>query len=618
MQKSNWKYILSAIAVILMLFCAWSIVTALDLVRANMEEMNRTLKQINDTLAVISANGTAASVPVKTSQKTDVAEVANRKYYDPAAQAGGRIINATGADAGNLNPITSADAMVSTYWSHAMDSLAEPDYNDPDDFRPMLAESWQLSDDKLTWRIKLRKGILWHDFTDPVTGKEWLNKEVTAHDFKFYLDVIKDEKVDAVPLRGYFAPLKEIRVINDYEFEVVWSKPYFLSKDITLGLMPLPRHLYNADGKFDGTKFNEDSKRNKMIIGCGPYQFVKWEIGKRTVFKRFEKYYGKRLGIMPPIRQLSYDIYKHPGPRLQALEAKSIDTLSLTPEQWRNNTTTAAFGKDGHLKKLYYPARAYNYIGLNLTNPLFADKRVRQALSHLVDRDRILRDVYYGLARAVSGPFFPDSPACDKSIKPREFSVEKAKKLLAEAGWRDTDGDGILDKDGKPFRFTILNPNVNTTYQKILPVLKEDMAKAGVQMDALSLEWSVVLQRLEKRHFDACMIAWTSSMRPDPYQLWHSETAGKPATSNFITFRNKKADALIDGIRVEFDDVKRQKLYHQFHALIHDETPYLFLFSPMNLVAVSNRYKNLHLFPGGFPERILWTPANEQRAVPGI
>ena len=617
MEKSTWKFILSIVAVALMLFCTWAIVTALDLVRSNMEEMNRSLKEINDTLTAMSTNGGFA-VARSEAPAAQTLDVANRKYYDPAAESGGRIINASGADAGNLNPVTSCDSTVSTFWSHAMDTLADTDYNNPDDFRPMLAESWKLSDDKLTWHIKLRKGVLWHDFTDPVTGKEWKNKEVTAHDFKFYLDVIKDEKVDAVPLRGYFAQIKEIRVIDDYTFDVVWSKPYFLSKDITLGLMPLARHLYNADGKFDGAKFNDDAQRNKMIIGCGPYQFVSWEIGKRVVFKRFEKYYGKRLGIMPPIRQISYDIYKHPGPRLQALEAKELDALNLTPEQWRNNTKSAAFAPEGHLKKLQYPARAYNYIGLNLTNPVFADKRVRQALSHLVDRERILRDVYYGLARAVSGPFFPDSSACDKKIKPREFSVEKAKKLLAEAGWRDTDGDGILDKDGKPLRFTIMNPNVNTTYQKILPILKEDMAKAGVQMEALSLEWSVVLQRLEKRHFDACMIAWTSSMRPDPYQLWHSDHVGKPATSNFISFRNKEADALIDAIRVEFDDATRQVLYHKFHQLIHEETPYLFLFSPMNLVAVSKRYRNLRMFPGGFPERILWTPAKEQRVVPGI
>ena len=171
----------------------------------------------------MSANGGFATVPSETPAASS-SDVANRKYYDPAAQSGGRIINASGADAGNLNPVTSNDSMVSTFWSHAMDTLADTDYNDPDDFRPMLAESWKLSDDKLTWHIKLRKGILWHDFTDPVTGKEWKNKEVTAHDFKFYLDVIKDEKVDAVPLRGYFAQIKEIRVIDDYTFDVVFPK----------------------------------------------------------------------------------------------------------------------------------------------------------------------------------------------------------------------------------------------------------------------------------------------------------------------------------------------------------------------------------------------------------
>ena len=616
-SNSLLKNILLTVAFLTIVFCAWAVVTALDLVRSNLEEMKGSLKEINDTLATIATTPYAptASPPVAVSGESGAA---NAQYYDPKAQEGDRIIFASGADAGNLNPVTSSDAAVSTFWSFAMDSLAEPDWNDPNLYKPMLAESWSLSDDKLVWNIKLRRGILWHDFTDPVTKKEWRNVPVTAKDFKFYLDVIKDETVDAVPLRGYFADIDRIDVINDYEFNVVWKKKYFLSKDITLGLSPLAKHLYDPDGKFSGAKFNDDTERNRMIIGCGPYQFLRWEVGKRVLFKRFEKYYGKRLGIMPPIRQISFDIYKHPGSRLQALEAKEIDTLNLTPEQWINNTSSSAFGENGFLRKITYPARAYNYIGLNQENELFQDRRVRQALSHLVDRKRILKDVYYGLARAVSGPFFPDSPACDKSIAPYEFSVEKASKLLAEAGWRDTDGDGILDKNGKPFRFTILNPNVNTTYQKILPILKEDMAKAGILMEALSLEWSVVLERLDKRHFDACMIAWTSGMRPDPYQLWHSATAGQPASSNFISFRNKEADKLIEAIRVEFDDEARTKLYHAFHKLIHDEAPYLFLFSPYNLNALNKRYQNVRIFPGGYPEKILWTPKTEQRVIPGM
>jgi peptide/nickel transport system substrate-binding protein len=234
------------------------------------------------------------------------------------------------------------------------------------------------------------------------------------------------------------------------------------------------------------------------------------------------------------------------------------------------------------------------------------------ALSHLVDRNRIIKDVYYGLANAVSGPLFSGSPFYDSRIEPYEFNVETAKKLLANAGWQDHDGDGVLDKNGMPFRFTLIYPNVNTTFQKMLPILKEDMAKAGIQLDILALEWSVILERVDSRSFDAVAMGWVSPIMHDPYQLWHSESAKQENSSNYINFNNPEADRLIEEIRQCFDPEKLTELYHQFHALIHQEEPYLFLFSASSLNAISKRYRNLREFPLGFSERILWVPKNEQ------
>ena len=509
----------------------------------------------------------------------DEVPAANAEFFDPEAESGGRLITVMASDTGNMNYILNNDAAVAAFWDLANHSLAERNWERLDEFQPMLAESWTVSEDQQTYRIKLRKGILWHDFTDPVTGKEWKNVEVKAQDFAFFLQVIQDEKVDAAPLRGYLSGIQEIRVLNDYEFEVEWKTPYFMAKEITLGLMPLPRHLYHAyEGPFDGTRFNEDHERNRMIVGCGPYQFESWEKGKFVRFKRFEKYFGRRLGIMPPIRDIVFELIQHPSTRLQALVSQDVDEVNLTPEQWISNTGSAPFGENGYLRKIETPSSAYNYIGLNLRNPLFQDKKVRVALSSLVNRERILKDVYYGLAKPVSGPLFTESPYYDHSVEPYAFDVEKARALLREAGWSDSDGDGILDKNGVPFRFTVIYPGANTTYQKMLPILKEDMAKAGIQLDILSLEWSVILDRVDSRKFDAVVLGWTSPIMPDPYQLWHSDSADLPSSSNYISFSNPEADQLIEEIRTCFDEEKRMELYHKFHRLIHEEEPYLFLF----------------------------------------
>jgi peptide/nickel transport system substrate-binding protein len=458
---------------------------------------------------------------------------------------------------------------------------------------------------------------MWQDFTDPVTKKRWRNVEVTADDFKFYLDVVKNKETDCAALRTYLVDLDRIEVLSKYEFKVCWRKRYFLSESTTLYLSPLPRHLYHAyPGPFDGKKFNDDHERNRMVVGCGPYQFVGWDKGQRITLKRFDNYYGAKFGVAPPLEFIQLEVMKHPQTQLQALLAGEIDQMSLQPDQWVLHTNTPRFApKTGDLRKIKYPARVYRYIGYNLRKPLFKDKRVRLGLTHLVNRKRIIKDVYHGLARIVTGNFFIGTPYYDKTIKPYPFSTEKARELFASAGWRDTDGDGILDKNGEKFDFTMLAPSNSPKYDKILPIIKEDMAKAGVVMRIRKVEWSVFVQMIGAKKFEACICGWGMSFESDPYQLWHSSQADAKESSNFIGFKNKKADEIIEKIRVCFDLKKRIELCHQFHKLLHEEQPYTFLLSPDALLAQSARYKNVRMFPGGPEEKIMWTPKPLQKTL---
>ena len=183
---------------------------------------------------------------------------------------------------------------------------------------------------------------------------------------------------------------------------------------MTLSLSPLPRHLYHAyEGPFNPERFNSDNERNRILVGCGPYRFIKWDKGHRILMTRWEKYYGARYGTMPPVKELAFDVIQHPNTRLQALLSKDLDAAPLTPDQWIHRTNSREFGPDGFLRKFKTSQLVYNYLGFNLSNPLFRDAKTRVALSHLVDRDRIVKDIYYGLAVPVSGPFFPEGPAYD-------------------------------------------------------------------------------------------------------------------------------------------------------------------------------------------------------------
>ncbi len=334
---------------------------------------------------------------------------------------------------------------------------------------------------------------------------------------------------------------------------------------------------------------------------------MKWEKGQRIILSKWDKYYGNKLGIEPPLSEMIFEVIKHPNTQLQALQSKDIDKMGFTQEQWVNKTDGKEFkGKNAFINKFKYTSKSYSYIGWNQKKDLFKDKKVRQALTHLVNREKILKDVYYNLGRIVTGNFFIDSVYNDKSIKPYEFNIEKAKQLLKNAGWEDTNGDMILDKNSKNFEFTILAVSNHPIHQKMLPIIKEDMAKVGIIMDVQKLEWPVYVQRLNEKKFDACTLGWGMGFESDPHQIWHSSHADKDSSSNHISFKNKKADELIDKIRVEFDLEKRTKLCHQFHQLLHEEQPYTFLFSSYSLVGVNKNLKNAKVFPVGLPSKIMY------------
>lgn len=548
-------------------------------------------------------------------------KAANSQYFDGNADFGGRIINCVTAGTENLNNILSSEKVVSDIWTYTSSSLATRDYENPDLFEGLMAEKWEISDDKLLYDITIKSGVLWHDFKDPVSGKQWKDIEVTAEDFKFYVDVIKDEKVDCAPPRVYFQDLDRVEVISKYRFKVYWKKKYFLSESWTLGLMPLPRHFYkDYEGAFDGKKFNDDYVRNKFIVGCGPYRFDRWDSGQRIVLKRWDKYFGAKYGISPPLDSVAIEIINHPNTQFQALLSDDIDRMNLTPDQWVNKTNIPEFDSSSpafKIRKLKFPSRAYSYIGYNQKNPLFQDKKVRQALTYLVDREKILKVAYNGLGRIVSGPFFIDSPYYNKAVKPYEFSPEKAKALLKEAGWEDHDGDGILDKDGKKFEFNALSVTTSTIQEKMFPIIDEDMKKAGISMNINKVEWSVFVQRLDQKKFDVVSLAWALPLDPDPTQIFHSSGADIESSSNHISFKNKEVDELLGKLRECFDQKERIRICHEIHRILSDEQPYTFLFCPEELVGINTRYENVRLFPEYpvVPEDIMWIPKDKQLSL---
>ena len=534
------------------------------------------------------------------SRRRKIPRFANAEHFDPEAKVGGTLRESISVDPPNLNPIICNEATASSIHSLCMATLAERDWARPDgEFKPMMAESWTISPDRLAYRIRLYPGIMWNDYVDPVTGRS-----VTADDFRFFVEVLRDENVNCAPLRGYYKDLDGIEVLGRYDFVVRWKRPFYGSLSATLGMSPLPRHYYhNYPGPFDGRRFNDDHRRNAFIVGCGPYRFERWDKNRRIVLVRNDDYFGIDFGADPVIGTRVFEVIKLPGTRFQELAAGKLDMLNLTPDQWINQERHNIFAS-GRVRRHKYPALAYSYIGYNQKCPLFRDRKVRQALTMLVDRDRIIRDIMNGLATPIKGPFPPGSQYGDPELKPWPYDPERAKKLLADAGWRDTDGDGILDRDGRKFSFTILQVAGHPTQQRIFPMLKESFAAAGIDMKIQPLEWSVCLERLNKREYEACSLGWTMSFDPDPYQVWHSDGI-RDQGSNHICYANAELDKLIERLRATFDMDERIRIARRIEAIIHEDQPYTFLYAPYSLVAQWDRLRNVKIFPGGLESLIL-------------
>jgi peptide/nickel transport system substrate-binding protein len=226
----------------------------------------------------------------------------------------------------------------------------------------------------------------------------------------------------------------------------------------------------------------------------------------------------------------------------------------------------------------------------------------------MMDRETILKKILFGLGTVVSGNFYIKSPDYNQALKPHPYDPAKAMELLRAAGWADHDRDGILDRDGVPFRFEFLLSSGSKFGEQVATILQENLKGIGARMDIRKLEWAVFIQRIDERDFDACTLGWSLSWESDPFQLWHSSQAEKG--SNYVGFVNEEADRIIEAARREFDPGKRHSMYHRFHEIIHEEQPYTFLFTREDLEAVSSRFRNVNLYPMGPQPREWWTPTS--------
>lgn len=528
-----------------------------------------------------SEENTEGETASDTSSKTDSATPA------PEPVEGDWLIYHLSAEPATLNPITATDAYEGTINSgNIYETLIERD-NETLELKPMLAESWEISDDKLTYTFKLKKGIKWQD-----------GAPFTSEDIVFSYKTIMNPKVDSPQLRSYYQEIRDVVAVDEHTVRFTYARPYFLALEFCGGMPIVPKHIF-AEGDFN------TNPAGRKPVGTGPFKFVKWTTGREIVLEKNHDYWGEK----PHLNRIVFRIITDPSVTLQVLKREELDVSGLTPIQWSRQTSSRDFEKN--FDKFSYFTPNYSYIGWNSTKPFFSDKRVRTAMTHLVHRELILEKIMFNLGAVVTNPFYINSPEYDKSIKPFPYDPEEAKRLLQEAGWTDHDGDGIRDKDGVKFAFEFLIPGGSETGEKIATILKEELDRMGIHMDIRKTEWAVFTTRLNERNFDAVTLAWSMGVESDPYQIWSSTQAEKG--SNFIGFRNAEADRLIEEARQEFDRDKRIEMYRKFSEIVHEEQPYTFLFCRKSTVAVNKRFENVVVYPLGIEPTEWYVPLPLQK-----
>ena len=515
----------------------------------------------------VSLGGCSEDKRTETKSQRDESAASN-----PQPAYGDTLVEGSIGDATNLIPMLASDSASHNISGLIINGLVK--YDKDVKLVGDLAESWEVSQGGLQITFKLRRGVTWHD-----------GHPFTARDVLFGFQTITNPNTPTAYAED-FRQVKKAEAIDDYTFRVTYDKPFAPALTSWGNLVVLPKHL--LEGK-DIAK----SELGRKPVGTGPYRFREWISRDRVILEANPNYFEGRPYIDRYVTRVIPDL----ATMFLELKAGGLDLMGLTPIQYKRQTGDRFFQQSYH--KYRYLANAYTYLGYNLLDPKFKDKRVRQALSYAIDKEEIIKVVLLGLGVAATGPYKPGLWFYNPDVKEYPFNPAKALALLKEAGWEDRNGDGILDKDREPFEFTVMTNEGNPVRQRTAVVIQERLKKIGIRMKIRVIEWSAFINEfIDKKDFEATILGWTTGFEPDQYDIWHSSKTGKKEL-NFISFKNSEVDELLEKGRRTFDQEERKAIYSRLQEILAEEQPYTFLYVPEALPIVRSRVYGIEPSPLG-------------------
>jgi peptide/nickel transport system substrate-binding protein len=463
---------------------------------------------------------------------------------------------------------------------------------------PAMAESWTYSPDCLTLTFKLRRDVKWQD-----------GHPFTADDAVFTYRTMINPKTPA-PFKEEFLLMKDVAAPDPYTVRVRYDKPYARAVE-TWETEILPKHLLQSFAE-QGTL--RESPQNSRPVGTGPYRFQEWRPGEKVVLVANPTYYEGR----PYLSRVVYRVIPSQATIFLELKAKGVDYASLTGIQYARQTEYPAFRKA--YRKFRYPGSSYTYLGFNLTDPRFADRRVREAFARAINKRELIDGVRLGLAREATGPIRPGTWAYTDEVKRYPYDPEKAKALLAEAGWKDRNGDGIVeDQKGKPFTLTIRTNQGNDERKKIAEIIQQRLKDIGVQADIQLIEWAAFIKEFVKpRRFEVVVLGMGTGTDPDQFVVWHSSQRG-PDQMNRAGYANPEVDRLLELGRSSCVRADRLRYYHRIQQILAEDLPVIFLYTADSLPVVSSRIHGVKEAPAGifYNFNEWYVPKSQQRYTSG-
>lgn len=585
--------------------------TKLDQMQTALSEQAKDMRALRTGLSsgVLATQSVAQNAAQATAGGSGISPAFKRAYaatqQDGYAQ-GDWSVNAFGGGIATITPLVSSDADASEVQSYVLESLLT---RNPEslEWDGLIAKSWTVSDDGLVITFQLREDVTFSD-----------GKPLTAEDVVFSFDFAMTEAIQAPAERSLYERIESVKANSQYEVVFTYKSPYFEALELAGGMPVMPKHFYEPYLQTP-QKFNESKG---LLLGSGPYRLtdpVGWtpDIGNIELVRN-DRYWGD---VQPSYDRILWKIIQNDSARLTTYRNGEIDSYGARPVEYAKLKADEQIMGKSHNFEYMSPVAGYSWIGWNQGTEdkpsLFSDKRVRQAMSYMTDVARIIKDVHLDYAEAAVSPFSNTSKQHDPNLKPYTFDLEKARALLKEVGYEDRNGDGVIESaEGQPFEFKLTYFQGNEDTNRMVLLLKDIYAQAGVKLVPFPQEWPVMVEALNKKDFEAITLAWTSGVETDINQMFHSSQTIANG-NNFINYKSPELDKLIDEARATVDEEKRMVLWRQAEKILYEDQPYTFLYRRKTLAFIDKRIRNLGLTKLGLNRTFLPTetfvPGDEQR-----